>query len=301
MECEELESRLTDVAAGQADDAERTALERHLEQCASCRAEAQSLRSAMEFLKGIAVPDPGDGFWDGFPAVIGERIRQTREPVPGASEHRTAWTALRHLVQMRLRVSVPAVAAALLVAMVSGALTVGILSKRTSDDPLARLRQSTGDVSNGGTVTGSERLTRAPRAGSGGHIIALPRAPMPADLGLNEVTRDKLMHAQRAWLASIDRLKAQRRVLLASLRRELRNPDNDVTLAATLQALQRNSQRIGEADANHEQLLERVLTPRQHALYLLSNEEQPGNGWPKAGTDEGASTHPNDVVKNRGE
>lgn len=302
VECEELEDRLTDVVAGRAGDAERRALERHLEQCASCRTEAQTLRSAMDFLNGLTVPDPGEEFWQRFPDAIGEMIREDGETVPAPSEHRTRRSGLRRLVGIRLRLAVPAVpAAALLVVLVSAAFVIGTLWHRRTEEPLARLRQTTGNIATGEAVTGNAQLTREPRSASADHPAGVLRARVPADLGLDEATMKELLHAQGAWLASVDRLQAQRRELFADLRRELRSSANDATLAAAVKALQRNSQRLYEADAGYDKSLDRLLKPRQHALYLLSNEERAGNGGPKAVYDEGVSTHASGVVENRGE
>lgn len=303
VECEELEDRLTDVVVGRVGDTERRALERHLEQCTSCRAEAQSLRPAMDLLNDVTVPDPGEAFWERFPDTVGELIRAEKEAVTAPPERRAPWSGLRRLMRIRVRFSLPAVpvAAALLVVMASGALVVGTLSHRRSDEPLARLWQPTGIVANGGTVTGDEQLTRAPRTALAEHPAAVRRALVPADLGLEEATREKLLHAQGAWLASVDRLQAQRRELLAGLRRELRNPADDAALAAAVKALQRNSQRLHETDASYDKFLDRLLNPRQRALYLLSNEEPAGNGSPKAISDEGGATHANGVIENRGE
>lgn len=303
VECEELEDRLTDAMAGRAGDAERRALERHLEQCASCRAEAQSLRPAMELLNDLTVPDPGEEFWERFPDTIGELLRKEREAVPTSLEQRVPWSGLRRLMHIRLRFSVPAVpaAAALLVVMASGALVVGTLSHRRTDAPLARLWQPTGDFANGGAPMGNDQLTRAPRTASADAPAAVRRAGIPADLGLDEATRVKLLHAQGVWLASVARLHAQRRTLLAGLRRELRSPADDAAIALAVKALQRNSQRLHEADASYEKFLDRLLNPRQRALYLLSNEERGGNGSPKAISEEGESTHANGVIENRGE
>lgn len=295
VECEELESRLTEVVAGRASNTARTELAHHLEQCTSCRAEAQTLRPAMEFLNSIAVPDPGDEFWQDFPDVIGERIGDAQESARGSREYSARWPGLRHLMHVRLRFSVPAVpAAALFVVVVSGMLTIGMFSHRPTGEPTARLSSPTGDVTNGGTITGSEQLVRAPRTASP------DRAQLPAELGLDEAARKKLMHAQEARLASIDRLQAQRRELLDGLRRELRTPDNDVALAQTLDALQRNGQGLAEADENYHKLLGRLLTPRQRALYLLANQGRVGDGPAKAVYDQGVSTHQNGVIENGG-
>ena len=44
----------------------------HLNGCAGCRAEMEAVRQVLVRVKGMAVPDPGDQFWRGFP----QRVRR---------------------------------------------------------------------------------------------------------------------------------------------------------------------------------------------------------------------------------
>ncbi|TAL12284.1 MAG: zf-HC2 domain-containing protein [Nitrospirae bacterium] len=56
----------------------------HLEGCAGCRTEMETVRQVLVRVKGVAVPDPGDRFWDEF----SDRVRRelAREWEQGRSQ-----------------------------------------------------------------------------------------------------------------------------------------------------------------------------------------------------------------------
>ena len=54
----------------------------HLEGCAGCRAEMEVVRQILVRVKGVAVPDPGDRFWNEFPDKVRRELARERPPVP---------------------------------------------------------------------------------------------------------------------------------------------------------------------------------------------------------------------------
>ena len=63
----------------------RQRLERHLTQCAACRADLEALQHLPHTLSASAVPDPGDAFWLQQRQAIGRTIRNL--PPPHADWH----------------------------------------------------------------------------------------------------------------------------------------------------------------------------------------------------------------------
>jgi len=61
----------------------------HLNGCAGCRAEMEAVRQVLVRVKGMAVPDPGDQFWRGFP----QRVR--REVARQQPSARRTWNVIR--------------------------------------------------------------------------------------------------------------------------------------------------------------------------------------------------------------
>ena len=53
----------------------------HLEGCAGCRAEMEVVRQILVRVKGVAVPDPGDRFWNEFPDTVRRELARERPPV----------------------------------------------------------------------------------------------------------------------------------------------------------------------------------------------------------------------------
>ncbi len=54
----------------------------HLEECAGCRAEMEAVRQVLVRVKGVAVPDPGDRFWNEFPGRVRLELARERSPIP---------------------------------------------------------------------------------------------------------------------------------------------------------------------------------------------------------------------------
>lgn len=54
----------------------------HLEGCAGCRAEMETVRQLLVRVKGVAVPDPGDRFWNDFPGQVRLELARERPPAP---------------------------------------------------------------------------------------------------------------------------------------------------------------------------------------------------------------------------
>ena len=54
----------------------------HLEGCAACRTEMETVRQVLVRVKGVTVPDPGDRFWNEFPGQIRRELARERPPIP---------------------------------------------------------------------------------------------------------------------------------------------------------------------------------------------------------------------------
>lgn len=54
----------------------------HLDGCAGCRAEMETVRQVLVRVKGVTVPDPGDRFWSGFPDRVRRELARERPPIP---------------------------------------------------------------------------------------------------------------------------------------------------------------------------------------------------------------------------
>lgn len=54
----------------------------HLEGCAGCRAEMETVRQILVRVKGVMVPDPGDRFWNEFPDKVRRDLARERPPIP---------------------------------------------------------------------------------------------------------------------------------------------------------------------------------------------------------------------------
>ena len=54
----------------------------HLDGCAGCRAEMEAVRQVLARVKGVAVPDPGDRFWNEFPDTVRRELARERTPIP---------------------------------------------------------------------------------------------------------------------------------------------------------------------------------------------------------------------------
>jgi len=54
----------------------------HLDGCAECRVDMEAVRQVLVRVKGLAVPDPGDRFWDDFPDRVRLELARERPPIP---------------------------------------------------------------------------------------------------------------------------------------------------------------------------------------------------------------------------
>jgi anti-sigma factor RsiW len=54
----------------------------HLDGCARCRTEMETVRQVLVRVKGVAVPDPGDRFWNEFPGQVRRALARERSPIP---------------------------------------------------------------------------------------------------------------------------------------------------------------------------------------------------------------------------
>ena len=68
----------------------------HLDGCAECRVEMEAVRQVLVRVKGVAVPDPGDRFWNEFPDKVRRGLARERPPISsGLRKGLTGWpTAL---------------------------------------------------------------------------------------------------------------------------------------------------------------------------------------------------------------
>jgi len=143
------------------DETERAQFERHLAECAACRAEVESLRDAAALLAETTATTPSAELRD---RVLAD-IRNVR-PLPPTVEQPATVTELAPRRRRRTRTFLAAAAAA--VAIGAG----GIVWQQVSDDPPSRVEQiqAAGDVQaftvpvgEGGsaTVYRSERLNEA--------------------------------------------------------------------------------------------------------------------------------------------
>jgi len=62
MNCKEMEAKLVSYTDGRATEAERTAVERHIESCAACRARVAEFRSVWSVLNDAPVPQSSPSF-----------------------------------------------------------------------------------------------------------------------------------------------------------------------------------------------------------------------------------------------
>jgi len=53
----------------------------HLDGCAECRVEMEAVRQVLVRVKGVAVPDPGDRFWNEFPDKVRRGLARERPPI----------------------------------------------------------------------------------------------------------------------------------------------------------------------------------------------------------------------------
>ena len=121
--CRRYQRWLVDHADGVLDATRRARLERHLAQCAACRADLEALHSLPPELQTSTVPDPGEAFWQQQRQAIGRTIRNL--PVPRPGRH-LEW--LREALQLSpWRYAVAATAALLL------ALSVYRIAERPFD------------------------------------------------------------------------------------------------------------------------------------------------------------------------
>ena len=54
----------------------------HLDGCAGCRTEMEAVRQVLVRVKGVAVPDPGDRFWNEFPDKVRRALAREQPPIP---------------------------------------------------------------------------------------------------------------------------------------------------------------------------------------------------------------------------
>ncbi len=59
----------------------------HLDGCAGCRTEMETVRQVLVRVKGVTVPDPGDRFWKEFPEKVRHGLARERPTV------RSVWNA----------------------------------------------------------------------------------------------------------------------------------------------------------------------------------------------------------------
>ncbi len=67
---DKLESRLSEFVDGTLADTEQDAVEEHLAQCGSCRAELEGLRAVLERAQGLRTMSPPRDLWPGIAAAI---------------------------------------------------------------------------------------------------------------------------------------------------------------------------------------------------------------------------------------
>jgi predicted anti-sigma-YlaC factor YlaD len=81
LSCQEAQGFLPDYANEELDQSQHLALESHLDECADCREELESLGGLFGLLEMRTVPDPGESFF-----------REARAQVHGKIEARRRWT-----------------------------------------------------------------------------------------------------------------------------------------------------------------------------------------------------------------
>jgi anti-sigma factor RsiW len=82
MTCNEIKELTVPYLELDMEPSRARAVTAHLEACAGCRTEMETVRQVLVRVKGVAVPDPGDRFWNEFPGQVRRELARERRPVP---------------------------------------------------------------------------------------------------------------------------------------------------------------------------------------------------------------------------
>lgn len=127
------QDRLSEYLDGELGDAERAALEAHLDECGDCRATLDELRAVVAFAGSLEDVPPAVDLWP----AIAERIG---DAPPGATVvDATAWRRARAL---RVTLSLPQLAAAAIAVMLLSGATVWLALSRGGVGPAAPVATS---------------------------------------------------------------------------------------------------------------------------------------------------------------
>jgi hypothetical protein len=89
MSCERFEELMLDSLYGELGEAAEASLRAHLNECADCRGEFESLRATVATMSRRERPDPGRAYWDGYWDRLAARMAEERALAPSA--HRSWW------------------------------------------------------------------------------------------------------------------------------------------------------------------------------------------------------------------
>jgi anti-sigma factor RsiW len=207
MTHEQAIERLDDYASGELPDIERRLMERHLEGCGECRAEAEAIRALLAEVAAlpVAVAPPAD-LWQGIagrlePRAAGAPVLVEETNVISLDSRRKVWQPPRWALQ---------IAAALVLVVGSSVVTAKYVGRQpvgpvaTLPPAEARIPAQRTAPAVDGTVPGSpggrQATTAAPAAG--GQITALA-AFRPAEREYQQAVDDlaRVLETRRASLA----------------------------------------------------------------------------------------------------
>jgi anti-sigma factor RsiW len=208
MTHEQAIERLDDYASGELPDIERRLVERHLEGCGECRAEAEAIRALLAEVAALpaAVAPPAD-LWQGIagrlePRAAGAPVRVEETNVISLDSRRKVWQPPRWALQ---------IAAALVLVVGSSLVTARVMRERQPVGPVATLPPPSAVTPGRGTAPAVEgalpgspdgrQVTTAAPAESG-QVTALA-AFRPAEREYQQAVDDlaRVLETRRASLA----------------------------------------------------------------------------------------------------
>jgi anti-sigma factor RsiW len=207
MTHEQAIERLDDYASGELPDIERRLMERHLEGCGECRAEAEAIRALLAEVAALpaAVAPPAD-LWQGIagrlePRAAGAPVRVEETNVISLDSRRKVWQPPRWALQ---------IAAALVLVVGSSLVTARVLRERQPVGPVATLppasavapAQGTAPAVEGavpGSPGGRQVATGPAESGQGTALAAFRPAEREYQQAVDDLAR--VLETRRASLA----------------------------------------------------------------------------------------------------
>jgi len=206
MTHEQAIERLDDYASGELPDIERRLMERHLEGCGACRAEAEAIRALLADVAALPVAvAPSADLWQGIagrlePRAAGAPVPVEETNVISLDSRRKVWQPPRWALQ---------IAAALVMVVGSSLATAKYLGRRPAG-PVATLpsvaavtpAQGTGQEVEGTVGASGGRQVAAPAPAGSGQMTALA-AFRPAEREYQQAVDDlaRVLETRRASLA----------------------------------------------------------------------------------------------------